>query len=122
LLRGEDPEKSSFGEHFWSEFFLLRPKVIVLEAELAKLTSPEQFLAARANLNRLFEECVANLSEEHHIRVVYALQTLCALLRASTARRGQGQGQATGYDLINMLMGFDVAEHRMNMLIGHINE
>ena len=27
LGRGEEPERSAFGETFWAEFFLLRPKV-----------------------------------------------------------------------------------------------
>ena len=50
LLRGEDPV-TSFGPNFWCDFFLLKPKVMVMEAETAKLTA-EQLLNARPNLNR----------------------------------------------------------------------
>ncbi len=131
LLRGDEPSKSSFGESFWAEFFLLRPKIALLEAEVGKAliaaaASPaESALLASAspahagikrNLNLLFGECLANLGEEHHIRVVYALQTLCGLMRAITRR------QSTGFDLVNLLVGFDEAEARMQKLIGHLNE
>ena len=59
LLRGEDPV-TSFGPNFWCDFFLLKPKVMVMEAETAKLTA-EQLLNARPNLNRfsLFQLSVA---------------------------------------------------------------
>ena len=45
--------------------------------------SPDQFASCRPNLNRLFEECVANLEcRDRPIRVVYSLQTLCGLIKA----------------------------------------
>merc|ERR1712227_987427 len=37
LLKGEPPSTSSFGETFWSEFFLLKPKINHFENELCKL-------------------------------------------------------------------------------------
>jgi hypothetical protein len=118
LLRGDDPEASS--PSFWAEFFLLRPKTGVLEAEVAKMSA--EAIAAppvRDNLNALFEECVANLGEEHHIKVVYALQTLCGLVRAATKKQSAG---SSGFDLINLLVGFDAAENRMQELVSRLNE
>ena len=45
--------------------------------------SPEQFTSCQTNVNRLFEECVANLEcRDRPIRVVYSLQTLCGLVKA----------------------------------------
>lgn len=107
LLRGDNPTSSSFGESFWSEFFLLKPKINHFESELYKLNH-EQVSAARVNLNTLFEQSLINLSEEHHIRVVYALQTLCGLLKCAYKKQS-----TAGVDLVNLLMGFEVAEQRM---------
>ncbi len=95
LLKGEDPAKSCFGDQFWNEFFLLRPKVSVLEAEMAKVMTSvtastttstgggdgsggggnsaqasTQAAAIKNNLNLLFGECLDNLGEEHHIKVL----------------------------------------------------
>ncbi len=129
ILRGEDPH--SFGEAFWAEFFLLRPKVALLEAELAKALGAASGAEAagvtsqavlRRNLNLLFSECLDNLGQEHHIRVVYALQTLCGLLRALTRRQASLGAAASGFDLVNLLVGFDVAEQKMLKLFAHINE
>ncbi len=117
LLRGEDPRRSSaFGDTFWAEFFLVRPKMAVLEAELSKVAGPDASPALRVNLNALFEECLRNLGEEHHIRVVYALQTLCGLVRAVAKR------QPGGVDLVDLVVGLDHAERRMQRLVAHINE
>ena len=45
--------------------------------------APDQFSSCRTNINRLFEECVANLEcRDRPIRVVYSLQTLCGLVKA----------------------------------------
>ena len=45
--------------------------------------APDQFSSCRNNINRLFEECVANLEcRDRPIRVVYSLQTLCGLVKA----------------------------------------
>ena len=56
-------------ETFWSEFFLLKPKINYLENETSKLTSEQLFAGSlRSNLNRLFEESLANLGSDHHIR------------------------------------------------------
>lgn len=136
LLRGEDPQ-IVFGQQFWNEFFLLKPKVTLLEIEMTKL-APDQFVACRLNLNRLFEECVTNLEcRDRPIRVVYSLQTLCGLVRA-VFRKQQGSTTATGgnsavngsnedgggtigFDLINALVGFDNAENRMTELVAQIN-
>ena len=81
------------------------------------LMTPES--PVRWNLNQLFAECVSNLGEDHHIRVVYALQTLCGLVRAATKKQMTG---STGYDRINLLVGFDQAEQRMQKLMNHLNE
>ena len=116
LLKGENLNESSFGDTYWSEFYLLKPKVNYLESEMIKMT-PEQVTNARLNLNTLFEQSLNNLAEEHHIRVVYALQTLCGLLKAAFKKQCTG-----GIDLVNLLMGFEAAEKRMAELINHIND
>ena len=39
LTRGDDTDRHpTFGDNFWSEFFLLRPKISVLEAEIGKVS------------------------------------------------------------------------------------
>lgn len=42
LVRGDDTDRhSTFGTNFWAEFFLLRPKISVLEAEIGKVWACE---------------------------------------------------------------------------------
>ena len=67
LLKGENIPESE--DVFWSEFFLLKPKINYLENEISKLTSEQLFTGnLRANLNKLFEESLENLGSDHHIR------------------------------------------------------
>ena len=38
LTRGDDTDRHpTFGNNFWAEFFLLRPKISVLETEIGKV-------------------------------------------------------------------------------------
>lgn len=142
LWKPEDPRQSQ--PAFWDEFFLLRPKIGQLEADVAKLSAeqlhhPTAAVAAtslssssssscggvRANLQALFGECVANLAHEHHIRVVYALQTLCGLVKAAMKRQngpGNAYGTPHGLDPVSLLMGAEGAETRMQKLIAHLND
>ncbi|KAL1005530.1 hypothetical protein UPYG_G00060280 [Umbra pygmaea] len=82
-----------------------------LETKLESLDGDE--LKIKDNINSLFHHCVQALTEEHQIKVVNALQTLCALFRGVH----QKNKSASGFDIINMLMGFDKAELRMKDLM-----
>ncbi len=132
LLRGDDTDAQP---QFWAEFFLLRPKIGALETEIAGAKSD----AARRNLNRLFAECVSNLSSDHAIRVVYALQTLCGTVRAvtnlvagrsaskggkssSSSSSSAASGMGGSGELIGWLVGLDKAEQTLLELITHLNE
>jgi len=71
LLRSDAIQETE-EEVFWSEFFLLKPKINYLENEISKLTSEQLFAGSlRGNLNRLFEESLNNLGSDHHIRYLY---------------------------------------------------
>ncbi|XP_049813161.1 armadillo-like helical domain-containing protein 3 [Schistocerca nitens] len=114
FFRGEDPTVGN--TNFWEEFFLLKPKVSHLEAEIQKL-SGEQLVALKDNINTLFQKCIATLDHEHNIRVVYSLQTLCAVIH-SIYKKTSGE---YGIDVINVLMGFETAEQLMQTLLDHCN-
>merc|ERR1719450_906416 len=87
-----------------------------LEGEIGKLQA-DQLAGMRDNLNSLFHECVAHLSHQHQIRVVYALQTLVGVVRAVYKKCVQ----LSGFDLVNFLIGFDRAEQEMAILLAHVN-
>nr|CAD7393324.1 unnamed protein product [Timema cristinae] len=114
FFKGEDPALGN--PNFWDEVFLLKPKVSSLEAEIQKLNG-EQLVSLKDNINTLFKHCITTLGHEHNIRVVYALQTLCAVIH-SIYKKTSGE---FGFDVINILMGFDVAEQMMKMLLEHCN-
>lgn len=107
----------------------------------------EQILLLKPHINRFFAECIKTLSHEHHIRILYALQvsnilsylfgivilflthlyrsifiiikqTLSALT-SSMYKKSYGD---CGFDIINILMGFDIAEKRMHQLLNHCND
>uniref|UniRef100_A0A8C9TIG0 Armadillo like helical domain containing 3 n=1 Tax=Scleropages formosus TaxID=113540 RepID=A0A8C9TIG0_SCLFO len=106
----EDPAKNK--PRFWEELFLMKVNLEYLEGKLESLDGDE-VTKIRDNINRLFQHCVQTLSEEHQIKVVNALQTLCALFRGVH----QKNKSTSGFDIINVLMGFDKAEQRMKELM-----
>ncbi|MGH0139351.1 UNVERIFIED_CONTAM: hypothetical protein FKN15_009691 [Acipenser sinensis] len=81
-----------------------------LEGKLESLDGDE-LMKVKDNINSLFQHCIQALGEEHQIKVVNALQTLCALFRGVH----QKNKSTSGFDIINMLMGFDKAELRMKV-------
>ncbi|XP_059425856.1 armadillo-like helical domain-containing protein 3 isoform X1 [Carassius carassius] len=110
IFAKEEPTKSN--PRFWDELFLMKVNLEYLEGKLESLDGDE-VLKVKDNINSLFQHCVQALAEEHQIKVVNALQTLCALFRGVH----QKNKSATGFDIINMLMGFDKAELRMKELM-----
>ena len=81
-------------------------QVTHLEVEMTKLSS-DQFVSCRPNLNRLFEECVANLEcRDRPIRVVYSLQTLCGLIRAVFRKQVRDIHLGININLPIVLVGF----------------
>lgn len=114
FFRGEDPTIGN--PNFWHEFFLLKPKVANLEAEILKL-SAEQLVSLKDNINSLFKKCVETLGQEHNIRIMCSLQTLCAVIH-SIYKKTSGE---YGFDVINILMGFESAEQLMQELLEYCN-
>uniref|UniRef100_A0A672KYZ5 UPF0668 protein C10orf76 homolog n=1 Tax=Sinocyclocheilus grahami TaxID=75366 RepID=A0A672KYZ5_SINGR len=110
IFAKEDPTKNN--PRFWDELFLMKVNLEYLEGKLESLDGDE-VVKIKDNINSLFHHCVQALTEEHQIKVVNALQTLCALFRGVH----QKNKSATGFDIINMLMGFDKAELRMKELM-----
>ncbi|GAB1302484.1 Armadillo-like helical domain-containing protein 3 [Apodemus speciosus] len=112
IFMTEDPSKCS--PRFWEELFLMKVNLEYLEGKLESLDG-EELMKIKDNINCLFQHCIQALGEEHPIRVVNALQTtstLCALIRGVH----QKNKSASGFDIINMLMGFDKAELCMKIL------
>lgn len=114
FFRGDDLSKNN--PSFWDEFFLLKPKVTYLENEIQKLT-PDQLGVVRDNFNLLFCQCIDTLNHDHNIRVVYAMQTLCGLV-SSVYKKATAE---SGFDVIHLLMGFQVAEEKMQQLLNFCN-
>lgn len=112
LFKGEDLWKNK--ETFWDEFFLLKPKVNQLECEVQKIT-PEQLNIIKENINTLFVNCIDTLGHEHNIRVVHALQTLCALVHSIYKKSSTENGS----DVITLIIGFEKTEERMQQLLKH---
>ncbi|XP_030132120.4 armadillo-like helical domain-containing protein 3 isoform X2 [Taeniopygia guttata] len=106
----EDPSKCN--PRFWEELFLMKVNLEYLEGKLEALDG-EELMKIKDNINCLFQHCIQALGEEHPIRVVNALQTLCALIRGVH----QKNKSTSGFDIINMLVGFDKAELCMKNLM-----
>ncbi|XP_046977824.1 armadillo-like helical domain-containing protein 3 [Vanessa cardui] len=112
FFRGED--LTSDNPTFWDEFFLLKPKIPQLEAEIQKL-SVEQLTNLKDNINLLVLQCIEMLGQEHHIRLVYALQTFSAILTTMYQRAEQ---DAT-FNIKTTLLGTDTANAKMQKLLEH---
>jgi len=98
--------------NIWNELFLLKVNVSYLEDILNSLPADE-LLLIKKNLNELFSRCCFCLKEDHQIKIVNALQTLCTILKCVFAKKFND----FGYDVINILVGFDNAEAVMQRLI-----
>ncbi|XP_053604682.1 armadillo-like helical domain-containing protein 3 isoform X2 [Plodia interpunctella] len=112
FFRGED--LTSDNPTFWDEFFLLKPKIPQLEAEILKL-SAEQLINMKESINLLVSQCIEMLGQEHHIRLVYALQTLSAVLVTMYQRMGQDPN----LNIKEILIGTDNANVKMQKLFEH---
>ncbi|XP_030023646.1 armadillo-like helical domain-containing protein 3 [Manduca sexta] len=112
FFRGEDLTTDNVT--FWDEFFLLKPKIPQLEAELNKL-SGEQLMNMKESMNLLVGQCIEMLGQEHHIRLVYALQTLSALLITMYQRVGQDPT----INIKSILIGQEDADGKMQRLFEH---
>ncbi|CAH2322949.1 UPF0668 C10orf76 homolog isoform X1 [Pelobates cultripes] len=110
IFAKEDPSKTN--PRFWDELFLMKVNLEYLEAKLESLDG-EELMKIKDNINSLFQHCIQALGADHQIRVVNSLQTLCALIRGVH----QKNKPTSGFDIINMLMGFDKAELRMKNLM-----
>lgn len=115
FFQGEDP--SSGNPNFWDEFFLLKPNIPYIESEFDKV-SGEGLMMLKENLNALFYRAVESLKEDNTIRVVNAIYTMAALVRG-VCRKNFGD---FGFDVINILIGFDAAETVMQELVENLNQ
>ncbi|XP_063435000.1 armadillo-like helical domain-containing protein 3 [Mytilus trossulus] len=114
FFQGDDP--SCDKPNFWDEFFLLKVNIGHIESEFDKLSN-ESLLGLKDNLNLLFYKAVQALKEENPIRTINALHTLCALIRG-VFKKSVGD---FGFDVINILIGFDSAETVMQQMVENLN-
>ncbi|KAK3589740.1 hypothetical protein CHS0354_021061 [Potamilus streckersoni] len=114
FFQGDDP--SAGNANFWEELFLLKVNMEFIESECEKLNG-ESLLALKDNFNLLFDKAVAALKEDNRIRIVNALHTLVALIRGIHIKN---LGDS-GFDVINILIGFDAAEYVMQSLVESLN-
>ncbi|XP_064601985.1 LOW QUALITY PROTEIN: armadillo-like helical domain-containing protein 3 [Liolophura sinensis] len=114
FFQGEDP--STGNPNFWDELFLLKVNNAYLDKEFDKL-SGEGLLSLKENFNLLFYKSVEYLKQDSPIRVFNALQTICALIKG-VFKKSRGE---YGFDVINILIGFDSAEVVMQSLVETLN-
>ncbi|XP_066581485.1 armadillo-like helical domain-containing protein 3 [Prorops nasuta] len=115
LFKGEDVTLND--PNFWDELFLLKPMVSHIESEIIHMTA-EQLNVSRENLNALVCRCMDFLVNENLLRVRHSLQTLAAVFQSMYKKASQGD---CGFNLIDILVGFDSAEQRMTTLMQHCN-
>lgn len=113
FFKGEDPQKSN--PSFWDELFLLKPNIPSLENEIQSLNS-EQLGITKENINTLFAKCLESLEHENNICVLQAMQTLCGLAHSVYKKT---TADSSGFDVVNLLIGLESAEVKMQTLLGH---
>ncbi|XP_062501214.1 armadillo-like helical domain-containing protein 3 [Corticium candelabrum] len=116
LLRGEDPSSSS--SSFWDELFLLKVNVEYLDEALNNM-SVQVLVDVKETINLVFHKCCEALCGGHPIRIINALQTLCALVRFIF--RKAPEGGVDGFDVIDVLIGFNGADVEMQSLVSQLS-
>ncbi|XP_045188584.2 armadillo-like helical domain-containing protein 3 [Mercenaria mercenaria] len=114
FFQGEDP--SAGNPNFWDELFLLKVNTTFIETECEKL-SGEGLLSLKENFNLMFYKAVETLKQDNSIRTANAVHTLCALVRGIYKKTLKDYG----FDVINILIGFDSAETVIQSLIESVN-
>eukprot|EP00048_Salpingoeca_helianthica_P018162 m.241064 g.241064 ORF g.241064 m.241064 type:complete len:657 (-) comp23915_c0_seq1:59-2029(-) len=115
LLKGEDPSQGK--ETFWQELFLLKVKSEFLEKQIAAIPE-EQLLAQKDSINTIFGVFARYLKDENDIRVANVLQTMAVLLAAIFKKKFAN----FGFDVVNLLVGFDQAEAFMKDLLRSLQQ
>ncbi|XP_013385441.1 UPF0668 protein C10orf76 homolog [Lingula anatina] len=110
FFKGEDPSLGN--RNFWDELFLLKVNSPYIEKQFESL-SGEQLLALKENVNTLCYQCIQTMKQDHPIRTAHAMQTVAALIRG-VFKKSLGN---YGFDVINILLGFDSAEVLMQTLV-----
>ncbi|ESN94986.1 hypothetical protein HELRODRAFT_186013 [Helobdella robusta] len=116
FFRNEDPSQGN--PNFWDELFLLKANPQFIESEIEKL-SGEQLIDLMLMLNKLFQKSVEASLQDNHIRINNAFQTICSLTRGVLTKCSSSS--STGFDLINILIGFESAEVVMKNLVERLN-
>lgn len=114
FFQGEDP--SAGNANFWEELFLLKVNTVFIESEIEKL-SGESLLSLKENVNLLFYHAVEILKQDNPVRTVNALHTISALVRGIYKKNLRD----SGFDVIDILIGFDVAESVIQSLVASLN-
>ncbi|RDD43523.1 UPF0668 protein C10orf76-like protein [Trichoplax sp. H2] len=110
LLEGDDLPQEKI--NFWDEFFLLKANVVFLESTIDNYHE-SKLIQKKGIINFLFARCCDVLNGTSWIRMTNSLQTICALVRSIYRKKLSN----FGFDIIDILIGFDESEVRMqNML------
>lgn len=97
---------------FWEEFFLLKVHPDYIEKKFESFIAKD-LIQMKERLNFLFDKCLEYIQCDQPVRVINALQTMSCLFRGiHCAEVGDH-----GFDKINLLVGFDMAETSMQVLL-----
>lgn len=112
LFKPQGDDASLDNPTFWEEFFLLKVHAEYIEKKFESLTAKE-ILPMKERLNYLFDKCLEYIQCDQPVRVINALQTMSCLFRGiHTVEVGDH-----GFDRIDLLIGFDMAETSMQVLL-----
>ncbi|XP_065071872.1 armadillo-like helical domain-containing protein 3 [Rhopilema esculentum] len=114
IFKGDDVTKNN--PDFWHEIFLLKVNAESL-MELIEALSVEELSLVKENINLLFCHCCRTLRQDHQIKVINALQTLCIVIRSIYKKNFSD----FGFEVLNILIGFDDAEAQLQRLIELLN-
>eukprot|EP01114_Cavostelium_apophysatum_P007878 TRINITY_DN2008_c0_g1_i1.p1 TRINITY_DN2008_c0_g1~~TRINITY_DN2008_c0_g1_i1.p1 ORF type:complete len:671 (+),score=159.93 TRINITY_DN2008_c0_g1_i1:184-2196(+) len=100
LFVGQNPAAGN--PNFWKELFLLKVNIPYLERCIV-LTSEEQLLILKDNMNLIFISCCEILDDDNKIRVAHAMETLSIFLKSIFRKKFNN----FGYDVKNIVVGIE---------------
>ncbi|KAK5577733.1 hypothetical protein RB653_002680 [Dictyostelium firmibasis] len=115
FFNGEDPSENQ--PIFWEQLFLIKVNIPFLERCII-LTSEENLLALKQNINKIFTQSCFWLKDSNTLRLTHIIETLSILLKSIFRKKFNN----FGFDILNILCGIENSDQVFTDMIKDLEQ